>query len=512
MVCRPIQSAVAPDADLSKHSADRDQLGADAAAPTGHRVAVSLLWATSGRLGAQAVSWLATLWVVRLLTPADYGLMAMAMIVVAALQLFEEIGFGPVLVQTPDLDSVTVRKILGLVTIVAVVLCGILVLLAPSIARFFGHPELAPVLWALSLPFLVSPWIIIPRCLLERQFQFKRIAVVEIVATLLASLTTLALALRGAGVWALVAGTAVLAVAKAVAFPMAAPLPGMPSFSFRGLRGALRFGGTVTMERVLWFLYSQADLLIAGKLLGSHGAGLYVIGKSVARIPADKLAPVLQQVALPALSRIHERGAIGGSLSSGIGIVSLVSFPTFFGLAAVAPDLVPLLLGPHWESAVIVLQCYAAVLPLGLANMLVLTALKASGQPETSLANVALGTAIMLAAFIVGSRWGLAGLALGWVIAYPIYFAASVARSAPALGAAATKLVAGMASPLAASALMWALVTWLGQLLQGSVQPIGRLALLVMLGAGFYGAVMFALQRDRLYAVSTLLRSKGVSS
>jgi O-antigen/teichoic acid export membrane protein len=187
-------------------------------------------------------------------------------------------------------------------------------------------------------------------------------------------------------------------------------------------------------------------------------------------------------------------------------MVSVVSFPMLFGLAAVAPDLIPILLGPHWEPAVIALRGCAVVVPLGLANTLILSALKASGRADVSLANVVLGSVIMLAAFAVGSRWGLVGLSLSWVVAYPIYFAATLARSAPALGTRPFKLAAGMGGPFLVSVVMLLLIAELHEVLEGVIHPAALLALLVVLGAGLYVLMMFVTQRVRLLELFALVR------
>lgn len=482
--------------------------GAKPALLTGRLLAKSLMWATSGRLAGQAVSWLATLWVVRLLTPADYGLMAMGMVVIAGLQLFEEIGLGTVLVQTPALTAITVRKALGFIIVVATLLCTALMFAAPLIARFYKHADLTPILYVLALLFLTSPWIVVPRSLLERRFEFKRIALADALGALAGALTTLVFALNGKGVWALVFGALALSVTKAATLSFAAPPFGMPIFSLQGLGSYLRFGARVTLERILWFAYYQADVLIAGKALGSHAAGLYIIGKELAALPAQKLAPNLQQVALPTFSRMESCHEIGRSLTRGIGIVSFVAFPIFFGLAAVAPDLVPVLLGPQWESAAIALRGYSLVMPLALINGLILAALKASGQPGQSLANVALGSVIMLTALAIGSHWGLVGLSLAWVIAFPIYFTVSLARATTLLFTRAGELARGIGGPLAASMIMLLLVTELREMPIGLIPQAGRLAMLVVVGACFYGLAVFTTQRVRLLEIFELIRPR----
>ena len=150
-------------------------------------------------------------------------------------------------------------------------------------------------------------------------------------------------------------------------------------------------------------------------------------------MPAEKLAPGMQQVVLPALARLQEnRPELGARLLQGIGIMTFIAFPVFWGLAAVAGDLIPLVLGARWDGATLPLSAYAVTLPLGLVSGVLLSALKAIGRADVSLRNVVLGAVIMLIAFALGARWGVTGLALAWVVAYPVYFCLTVVRSRPA--------------------------------------------------------------------------------
>ncbi len=478
------------------------------ALPEAPRLLHTLAWASAGRLAAQGIAWVATIWVMRLLGPSDYGVMAMAMIAVSAFQLFEEGGLGTMIVRAPQLDDILVRKVFGLVLVLGVVLCGAMLASAKTLASALGNAAVAPLLRVLAILLVTGSLIVVPRSLLERRLAFRRIAAAEIAGALLASAATLTLALRGAGVWALVVGALVQSVVRATGLNVASPPPGWPLFSVRGLADALRFGGAVTTERVIWYLYSQADVFIAGRVLGSQATGLYVVGKELAELPAEKLAPGMQQVVLPALARIQEdRPELGARLRQGIGVMSFIAFPIFFGLAAVAGDLIPLILGSRWNGATLPLSAYAVTLPLGLVSGVLLSALKAVGRADVSLRNVLLGAGIMLAGFAVGVRWGVTGLALTWVVAYPIYFLSTVLRSVPHLGMKASSVARSMIGPFLSSLTMLLVVSvfrrWTPTLEVGQVL---RMAAAILVGVATYIALALVALRPAVSDVLGLLR------
>lgn len=475
----------------------------------------SMAWASAGRLAAQSISWIATLWVMRLLSPSDYGMMAMAMIAVSAFQLFEEGGLGAVVVCAPVLDDMLVRKIFGVALAIGVVLTTTLIIVAPVVAQLLGDKGLTQILRALAVLLISGSLIVIPRSLLERRLAFRRIAVTEVVTALVASLLTLVLAVRGMGVWALVGGSIAQSLVRAVMINLVSPHIGRPLFELRGLSGALRFGGTVVTERVLWYGYSQADVFLAGRVLGTATAGLYVVGKELAELPLDKLLPGAQQAALPTFARFQENiAALGPKLERGIGIVSLLSFPALFGLAAVASDLLPLVLGARWAGATLPLSAYAATLPFGLVSGVLLSALKAVGRPDLSLRNVVAGSLLMVTAFAIGVRWGLAGLAGAWVIAYPLHFGATVVRSARALGTSVQSIAVRMSGPFLASLVMLAVVTafrWWAE--ARGVGSHVRLGVAILVGMGVYLSISAVLMRPALREAVLVLRPRtGMTS
>lgn len=461
------------------------------------RMLNTLAWASAGRLAAQAITWTATIWVMRLLGPSEYGLMALAMIAVSGFQLFEEGGLGTMLVRAPELDDPLIRKVFGLVLILGLGLFGMMLLLAPTLGRVLGNDAVAPLLRWLAVLLLTGSAIVIPRSLLERRLAFRRIAFAEIGAALLASGITLTMALKGGGVWALVGGVLAQSAARAIGLNIACPPPGWPHFTHRGLSEALRFGGAVTTERLVWYLYSQADVFISGRMLGSQATGLYVVGKELAELPAEKLAPGMQQAVLPTLARLQAHpNKLGDALRRGIALMSLITFPIFFGLAAVAGDLIPWVLGTRWDGATLPLSAYALTLPIGLVSGVLLSALKAIGRPDVSLSNVIIGASIMVTAFAVGVGWGVTGLALAWVIAYPIYFGLTLWRSAALLGTTATIILRQLMGPFLASLAMLLMVVTFRHWAQGQLfgQPF-RLALAVLVGVGGYVALaVLALQ------------------
>src|SRR5258707_12507838 len=170
------------------------------------RVMRALGWALSGRLLAQAASWVITLVVIRLLTPDDYGLMALATIFVTLVALVNELGMGGALIQADRLTNAQIRQTFGIVIVVQAAFGLLIIATALPVALFFSDARLAPILQVSSLQFFFLAFAIIPEALLMRALEFRLKAYVDTLSQLVGSVVTLALALYGFGVWALVWG------------------------------------------------------------------------------------------------------------------------------------------------------------------------------------------------------------------------------------------------------------------------------------------------------------------
>ena len=195
------------------------------------RVISALRGASAVSLIGQLFSWSVSIVVIRLLTPADYGLYAMAVVVISTLMLINDLGLSGSLVQAPDLDHSTVRRIFGLILLLNILFFAVIFSASPWIAIFFKEDRLKVIIRVLAAQFFIDAFYIIPASRLERDLQFKTKSLVSLPATMLGSLTTLFLAIGGLGVWALVWGNLIGAALRTLGMNFASPPLGWPQFS-----------------------------------------------------------------------------------------------------------------------------------------------------------------------------------------------------------------------------------------------------------------------------------------
>ena len=472
------------------------------------QVVQSFLWQGGAQTVGQIISWIATIVVIRFLSPADYGLMAMANVFLGFFFLVADLGFGAAAVQAEEVDGDQLRRLFGIVLMTNGMACVVTFGVAPVVAALFREPRLANVIRVLSVNFLLLSAFVLPQAQLMREMDFRSKARIDVAAMALSAVSSLVLAVLGGGVWALVAGALVLNGARAILYNLVRPTRVAPVFSWRAIGALAQFGMLVTVDRLLYFLFTQVDVLIGGRVLGKELVGLYAVALALAVIPMDKVLPVITQVSFAAYSRIqndHER--VRRNLLRAVQLVALFCFPAFYGMAAVANDLVPIVLGPRWTQLIVPFQLLCLALPLKAIASLYQPALLGIGRPRVNLWNMAFALGAMTLAILIGVSHGVVGMCLAWAIGYPVVFTVNTQRSLRTLGVSASDFLSRCCFPFAAGLIMAAAVIAFRDVLEPGVAPSVRLSSLIVIGAALYGGSVLAFQRMVVQELIAAVRS-----
>ncbi|THB74499.1 MAG: colanic acid exporter [Gammaproteobacteria bacterium] len=419
------------------------------------KVISAVRWFAFIRFLSQAFSWFMTLFVLRLLSKDDYGLFALATVLTSFLSLMSELGLGAVLIQKKDLSLEHTKKVFGIIILAGLTICITVAVLSPIAASFYRDSRLIPISIVLGLQFLFIPFQVIPQSMLERDLDFKKRSTVEFASAIIGGSVTLISALNGAGVWALVYGHITVSLTKVIGFNIAYPFKHMPSFNFKDIRDMLSFGSYTIGSRCLWFLYSNADIIIAGRLLNTESVGLYKFATHLASLPAQKINPIVNQVAFPAFSKIQgDTELVGAHYLKAVRLMSLIAFPILWGLLSIAP-LIPNYLGEQWREAVPLLQIMCLVAPFRMLNSLTQPIINAFGRPEVSFKNQVNFAVILCASYLLGCYfWGLYGLVGAWAISFPVIMMKNLYRSLPIINLTLTRMLACIIRPAIISAIM----------------------------------------------------------
>jgi O-antigen/teichoic acid export membrane protein len=476
----------------------------------------SLKWLAGARFAGQLVAWAITIVVIRILKPSDYGLMAIAQVLIGFAALFQEMGLYSAMVQKRDLTDSQIEQAFGFLIIVNMAIYAVVFLIAPLLADFFGDPRLTNIVRVLGIQFPLASVGIVQDAMLSRSMRFKRKSIANLVIVLGNGFITLGFALAGAGVWALVAGSLAGSLIRPVALSIAARHWCRPRFSREGLTEMLNFGKFVTITRLLWYVYSNSDVFIIGKLLGKELLGFYSIAMQLASLPMQKVSELLDQVGFAAYSTVqHDMTAIRSHFLKAVRLLSFLSFPIFWGISSISPDLVDVVLGKRWEKATVPLQLLALVMPIRMIGHGTGSPLLAIGKPQIGTLNTFIALVIMTPAFVIGTYFGgLTGVSLAWVIAYPILIVARLHFSLPPLGLSYRNYFGSMMGPAIGGAVMYVVVIVARKTIAAPhLGPIGGMALLVAIGVMVYPLFMWLFFRGSFLELLALIgRAKNERS
>jgi len=471
----------------------------------------SLKWLAGARFAGQLIAWAITLVVIRILKPSDYGLMAIAQVLIGFATLFQELGLYSAMVQKRDLSERHVEQAFGILIVANLAIYALVFAIAPLLAHFFGDPRLTNIVRVMGIQFPLASVGVVQDAMLSRSMRFKQKSLANLANVLGNGFVTLGFALAGAGVWALVFGSLAGAVIRPIALTVAARHWCRPRFSREGMTEMLHFGGQVTTNRLLWYVYSNSDVFIIGKILGKELLGFYSIAMQLASLPMQKVVEMLDQVGFAAFSSVqHDMAAIRSHFLKAIRMLSFLSFPIFWGISCISPDLVTVVLGHRWERAIIPLQLLSLVMPIRMIGHGTGSPLLAIGKPQIATMNTLQALVIMLPAFFIGTYFGgLIGASLAWVIGYPILVVARLRYSLPPLGLTKLSYFEAMVGPAISGAIMYLAVILVRQTITTPyLGPKTGMILLIIVGAIAYLSMMWLFWRRYFTEIITLIMKK----
>ena len=460
-----------------------------------------LKWAT------QLVSWGITIGLARILSLGDYGIFGLATLYVGFIQLVNEFGLGAAIIRRRDFTEPDIAAIGGVTLALGSTLWLLSALCAPVYVSFFHAPNARWPITVLSAVFLLTALKTLPKSLLSRDLQFKKVATIDAVEATIGGVMTLLLALLGWRHWALVGGTLIGGcVGTAVALTMRPHRIRWPA-SLREVAPAATFGSHIMVSRLSWYAYSNADFAVVGRRLGQALLGAYSYGWTIASIPVDRISGMVGQVTPALFSAVqHDLPEVRRYLLKVTEALALITLPLSVGLATVADQFTVVVLGDKWWPAIgplALLSVYASARAVTTIYPHVLQALGHSGK---AMRYNLIGLAVLLPLFLIGSHWGVNGVALAWIIGYP-------AIALPLLRAVlrATDMRLGtyfdaLRPPLRASIAMAIAVLALRSLLPATWPVPLQLALAVTAGALTYVGVMLGVYGDHLRTLKALAR------
>jgi O-antigen/teichoic acid export membrane protein len=463
-------------------------------------------WATVVRFASQAFSWVITLIMVRLLTPADYGLNAMIEVPIELLMLFSTLGMDAAIIRFGKRDAEQLASTFGLLLLLNMLFFLILLLSAGMIADYFKEPRLTALIQVTALVFVLAPFRIIPNALLDMDLDFKLKAQVELVGSVVSSLIALLLALAGAGVWALVASIVVGTVFRAVPLMYLRPWIVRPVLRIGPVRELLNYGMVIMAGGAIGVISAKALSLLAGPHLGVEVLGFYAVASVLAMLPMSKVMPILQQTMFPAFAQLKEQPATARKyLLKSLELSALIIFPLTIGMACVSEHLVTVVFGDKWSAISLPLAILAALSPLRLVNQIFHGPLNAIGHAKSVTSINLITLAVLAGGALYAASYGLMGLIYLTGLSVLIATSVSVAVGRKVFGTTPLDLIKSVTPALVASLAM-ATVLVTSKYLITDQSGLIHLLVEVVVGGSIYFLVIWLFFRARFDEIKKHLK------
>ncbi len=453
----------------------------------GKKMAKSVRWSALEKGGQQGITFIVFAVLARFIAPADFGLVAMALIIIGFIQIFIDQGFSTAIIQREDVDDEFLSTAFWANLIVGIVLGVVLIGLKGATAWFFNEPHVAELIPWMALSLLFEALMAVPQALLKRNFDFRGLALRTLIARLIAGGVAIAGAVSGWGVWSLVTFTVLSGAISTMVLWWVSDWYPKFRFSSGCFKDLLCFGGNVTGVRVMSYVNIRILDIIIGYFFGAVALGYYTLASQLVGRIGSVMIQVLSQVTMSGFSRVQNSAEIMANHLLRVNRLTMtIAFPLFAFIGLMATDLVGLLYGEGWEQSAMLISLLAATGPARVMISSLGDAVMSSGAPYLVLRARTLATALLVAVLFAVLTLGPEALVLAYtasfyILALPLYYVTATRVIPLHLISYAGQQVPAM---LATAVMMIAMITmreWLMPFVHKSLEIVAAVIVAIMM-------------------------------
>lgn len=350
------------------------------------KVFSGFIWRFMERIGAQGVGFVVSLFLARLLTPEDYGQVALVTVFITILNTFALSGIGTSLIQKKEPDELDYSTVFHFNIIFSTLIYGILFLCSPLIGKFYNDPSLVLLVRVLGISIIISGANNVQRSYVSKTMQFRRFFFSTIIGTLVSGVVGVSMAYKGMGTWAIVGQQLTNQIMDTVILWFTVGWRPKKLFSLSRLKVLYSFGWKLLVSSLIDTVYTNLYSLVIGKFYDANTLGLYNKGVQFPNLIVSNINGPIQSVLLPAMSYEQDnRKRVKEMTRRSIVTSSFLIFPMMIGMAAIAKPMIILLLTEKWVACVPFVQISCITLafyPIHTAN---LQAINAMGRSDVFL-------------------------------------------------------------------------------------------------------------------------------
>ncbi len=370
------------------------------------------IWSFLQNGGNHIIGFLFGIVLARILSPEDFGMVAMVMVFIGFAGFLQEFGFNAALIQNQQVDTKDYSTVFWFNTLVGIMLFFVFFFGSRVMGRIYGNADLSLLTKYLSVSFLFNALTSVQITILTKRFEFKKLAIIGLSTNLVMYAVAIPLAVTGYGVMSLVWGGIVQSLFKAIALWASSDWKPVFVFSKGSFKKLFRFGIFVFLQSPLGYISRNVDTFMIGKLSGDASLGLYDKAYRIMLLPLKNISRSFSQVMFPALSEAQHENERGRMLLLRMfRVVAFASFPLMFGIAGVAEPFILGIYGEQWAGTVPILQFLALSGAIQSIVTFVGIGYNAKGKPQIGLYLNLIKTPLLVLAFFASYHlYGLMGM------------------------------------------------------------------------------------------------------
>ncbi len=370
-------------------------------------------WSGISQVLGQGLRFISLIILARILSPDDFGLVAMVTVVTSIAMNLVDGGFIEVVIQRKDITEEHLVTLFWVILFSGTMLCIIVTSLSPVLSTFFNNSRVGPLMAVSSSIFVIQSTASVHSALLRRRLQFFKLSIADIGDSIGYMIAALPAAYLGLGVWSMVIGN------------IASTIPGVAlrwrfsgwrpylAFNLSSLKDLWKFGVNNLSMRMVGVVIGQVGSMITGRFLFAATLGFYAMASRITTIPSTILGSIGNRVALPALALVQdEPQRLQRGLLRGEAFLSIIGVPIFIGLAVIAPELIMALVGSQWIPLILPLRILCISGCISILNIGIPALFLAKGRPDIDLKLSLIQLALLIPALLIGVRFGLTGVSI----------------------------------------------------------------------------------------------------
>ena len=463
-------------------------------------------WGIGLKVLTQVFSWVVTIYVIRMLSPHDYAMVALVDLAVSSLLVLGTIGIGGAIIRRDDISKRNLESLFFILIALNFLFFLILFFLNGFIENYFNQPGLGMAVMVMSILLLISPISTICNALIIKSLKFKELESIRFFSTILQLLTNFILAFLGYGYWSILIGMIVGNVSKSILMMINLRIILLPKLSLSNIYPIIIDAKNNFIQSIVWEINDKIPSIFISKIIGNEALGFYTMSRSLSEKPVNLSGNVIQSVGLSSFSKIKDNErTLSEYITKSTSVIALVMIPVFVGLAAVAEDLVPLALGETWVEAILPFQIISIAQIFNILRINIGSALFAAGYGYKKLIQSIVALFVFIISWVLGLNIGFIEGCLMFLSGFSVWFIWSIYDASKVIFIDLSEYSKCILVPVFSSLIMFLGVFYIDNNYLSNMEVYQQLIIEVLFGIILYIVALFVLGRKQIIFVLKLI-------